>query len=81
MLRSSLVLLLPASAAQATSLAPRVCVHRARVVAMAAVTAAAVAVAAAAHHRIGQSAVRHLEASYDGGVVRRLEVSYDGGVA
>ena len=32
------------------------------------------------HHRIGQSAVRHLEVSYDGGVVRRTEVSYDGGV-
>ena len=28
----------------------------------------------------GQSAVRHLEVSYDGGVVRRTEVSYDGGV-
>jgi len=32
------------------------------------------------HHRIGQSAVRHLEVSYDGGVVRHPEVSYDGGV-
>ena len=46
MLRSSLVLSQPPSAAQATSLAPRVCVHRARVVAMAAVTAAAAAAAA-----------------------------------
>ena len=53
MLRSSLVLPQPPSATQATSLAPRVCVHRARVVAMAAVTAAAAAAAAAADDDAG----------------------------